>query len=516
MTGFNINSAQLNVNSASIKTTALYGAEAIDIEVQAHISKGLPGFIICGLPDKAISESKDRIRSVFAHLGIAFISKRLVVNMSPANIKKEGTHYDLPIALSILKVMNLIPQDCLNEYLIIGELSLNGTITKVPGALISALHANKQGMYLICSESNVAESSLGLPSDKIFGFKNLIEIIQYLNNPKESLYHNMPVNLDDTYGEAKYSYDMADVLGHDQAKRALEIAAAAGHHMLMIGSPGVGKSMLAMRMTSILPDLNREEAMSTASIHSISNVLDSKNIFRRPFREPHHNSSMSAMLGGGQNALPGEVSLSHNGVLFMDELTLWPVSVLNGLRESLETGYITVSRANAHYKYGAKYQLIAAANPCPCGKAYDEDVVCAKLPHCSQNYLGRIPGPIVDRISIIISMQSQDPWIANQVNKSESSDVIRERVIGARLRQSDRYAEKKLSLNNEISGSDFDILDITSSSIDILNRFARQQKLSNRGYDNVRKLSRTIADLDGADFVLEPHMLEAIGLCNRI
>lgn len=497
-------------NSASVKTLALHGTEAIDVEVQAHISSGLPGFIICGLPDKAISESRDRIRSAFAHLGIAFVSRRLVINMSPANIRKEGTHYDLPIALAILKVMDLVPKNCSDEHLVIGELSLNGAFMHVPGTLVSAIHAERTGQRLICPKVCEAEAVVGAPG-KIIGLQNLIELIEYLNGRMHiDTAVDCTRNTHAGYGK-RHHLDMSDVLGHDSAKRALEIAAAGGHHILMVGSPGVGKSMLAMRMLSILPDLDKDEAIDTAAIYSIAGMMQDRDIFQRPFRDPHHNASIPAMLGGGQNASPGEVSLANNGILFMDELTLWPPSVLNGLRESLETGYITVSRANAHYKYKARYQLVAAANPCPCGKAYDADVVCSKLPNCSKNYLQRIPGPIMDRISLVISLQQQETWLLKNLKPSESSEVIKARVVNARARQKQRYADKYMLLNNDITSASMDLLHVSSSALDLLNKFAAKHKLSGRGYFNAQKLARTIADLGDCDDVKDEHMLEALG-----
>jgi magnesium chelatase family protein len=363
-----------------MNTVAFNGIEVIEVQVQVSISQGMPAFIICGLPDKAVNESRDRIRSALASLGMALPARRIVVNMSPANIPKEGSHYDLPIMLGLLQALDVISPTAMSEYIALGEIALDSNLVPVPGVLIAAIHTQQKNKKLICPEKCASEAACG-GSIEIIPARNLLDIIGYFKG-RQSFSKPLPKQM-----ERQDFGDMRDIVGNQSIKRVLEIAAAGGHHLLMIGSPGVGKSMCAKRLGSILPDLSIPEALEVSMIHSIAALTQNGLIMQRQVREPHHNASMASILGGGRDCKPGEISLAHRGLLFLDEITLWPSSILNGLRESLETGYISISRANAHVKYPAQYQLIAAMNPCPCGKAYDQDVKCSKLPDCANYYM---------------------------------------------------------------------------------------------------------------------------------
>lgn len=491
-----MNQAQLSISN----TVAFNGVEVVPVEVQVSIGKGMPGFVICGLPDKAINESKDRIRSALTSLGIALPAKRIVVNMSPANIPKEGSHYDLPITLGLLQAIGILPSDSLLDYISIGELALNSNLTKIPGALISAVYAFAARKKLICPYDCGGEAACGGDLE-IVAASNLMQVINHLTGKK---LRDSPKPQKEAEPESKA--DMSDIIGNQSAKRALEIAAAGGHHMLMIGSPGVGKSMLAMRLPGILPQLSTKDALEVSMIHSVAGLVNNGLITRRPFREPHHNSSTAAILGGGRECKPGEISLAHRGVLFLDEITLWSTSVLNGLRESLETGSISVARANAHVKYPAQYQLIAAMNPCPCGKAYEPDVHCTKLPHCVQNYMNRIPGPILDRFGIVMQVSRVNPW-DRDTQVPETSAIVRRRVEKSIQIQRDRQQ----SMNNQNIPSNADqFFLIEDDAAKLLDKTAAAKNLSNRKYYNAKRIARSIADLAASKSIQVDHVLEAL------
>lgn len=488
-----------------MNTVAFNGIDVLDVQVQVSISQGMPAFIICGLPDKAINESRDRIRSALSALGMALPARRIVVNMSPANIPKEGTHYDLPIMLGLLQALDILSPTALNDYIALGELALDSNLISVPGILIAAIHAQQYGKKLICPEKCSGEAACG-GNIEIIPARNIAQIISYFKG-SQSFQRPIPKEMErEDFG------DMRDIIGNQSIKRALEIAAAGGHHLLMIGSPGVGKSMCAKRLGSILPDLSIREALEVSMIHSIAGLTRNGLIMQRQVREPHHNASVASILGGGRDCKPGEISLAHKGLLFLDEITLWSPSILNGLRESLETGYISISRVNSHVKYPAEFQLIAAMNPCPCGKAYESDVRCSKLPHCAQNYLSRIPGPILDRFSMIIQVGRVNPWDKHE-KTGETSSVIKQKIHNSMQIREGRGQEKS---NQVISGTSDHYFKLTESTMKILDKIASSKNLSNRQYYNVKRISRTIADLACSDIVETEHIMEAftyIGNC---
>ena len=475
-------------------TVAFSGIEVLEVQVQISISSGMPAFIICGLPDKAVNESRDRIRSALGSIGIALPARRIVVNMSPANVPKEGSHYDLPIALGLLQALQIVPSSIL-DYVVLGELALDSRLISVPGVLIAAIHAQQSNRKLICPSACGGEASGGGPID-ILPANNLTEIIQYFKGG-----YSFPKPVPNQCPREDFG-DMSDIIGNQSVKRVLEIAAAGGHHLLMIGSPGAGKSMCAKRLGSILPDLSIPEALEVSMIHSIAGLKNDGLIFQRQVREPHHNASTASILGGGRDCKPGEISLAHKGVLFLDEVTLWAPSILNGLRESLETGYISISRVNAHVKYPAQYQLVGAMNPCPCGKAYEPDVVCSKLPMCAQNYINRIPGPILDRFSMVIQVNRVEPWHINKT-KGETSANIKKRIA-----ESIKFRQMRQDGPNQTMGA-FGNFALTEQALTILNELAQKRNLSNRKYYNLKRIGRTIADLVLSEEVQTDHILEA-------
>ena len=476
-----------------INTIAFNGLETQDVDLQVQISSGLPSFSIVGLPDKAVGESKERVRAALNSLGISLPAKRITINLAPADLLKEGSHYDLAVALGLLSCMQILPLEELSNYIALGELSLDGSILRVNGVLPAAIHANRKQKGLICPAAQGSEAVWsGL--EEIIAARNLLEIInhfkgtQLISKPqKESL-----------ISETRYA-DMSDVLGQESAKRALEIAAAGGHNMLMIGPPGSGKSMLASRMGGILPPLTAEEALETSIIHSIAGELkDGRICFERPFRAPHHNASTPSLVGGGRKAEPGEISLAHNGVLFLDELPEFSRASLEALRQPLENGFVTISRVNAHTTYPAKFQLIAAMNPCRCGNLGTPGFECPRAPQCGIEYQSKISGPLMDRIDLQIEVHAVSPWELSEAKHGESSKEIRKRVIAAREIQSKRFqalGHPELRTNSELKG---------------LIKYAAQNNISARGYHRILRLARTIADLQNSEKVLKQHLAEAL------
>ena len=492
-----------------INTIAFNGLETQDVDLQVQISSGLPSFSIVGLPDKAVGESKERVRAALNSLGISLPAKRITINLAPADLLKEGSHYDLAVALGLLSCMQILPLEELSNYIALGELSLDGSILRVNGVLPAAIHANRKQKGLICPAAQGSEAVWsGL--EEIIAARNLLEIInhfkgtQLISKPqKKSL-----------ISETRYA-DMSDVLGQESAKRALEIAAAGGHNMLMIGPPGSGKSMLASRMGGILPPLTAEEALETSIIHSIAGELkDGRICFERPFRAPHHNASTPSLVGGGRKAEPGEISLAHNGVLFLDELPEFSRASLEALRQPLENGFVTISRVNAHTTYPAKFQLIAAMNPCRCGNLGTPGFECPRAPQCGIEYQSKISGPLMDRIDLQIEVHAVSPWELSEAKHGESSKEIRKRVIAAREIQSKRFqalGHPELRTNSELKGKLLEqsvVLD--NDTEQLLIKYAAQNNISARGYHRILRLARTIADLQNSEKVLKQHLAEAL------
>ncbi|MFZ3580954.1 YifB family Mg chelatase-like AAA ATPase [Loktanella sp. DJP18] len=488
-------------------TVAFDGIDARLVQVQCAISPGLPGFAIVGLPDKAVSEARERVRAALTSMAIALPSQRISINLSPADLPKEGSHFDLPIALAVLAALEVVPHEEVSDIVALGELSLDGTLVPVVGALPAAVAAGDSDRSLMCPAACGAEAAW-VDSVRVIAPASLAQAISHLNG--------RAVLDPATPGEVTHDSGarcLSEVKGQERAKRALEIAAAGRHHMLLVGSPGSGKSMLAARIPGILPPLTPVEALETSMIHSLAGLLDAGGISRtRPFREPHHTASMAAIVGGGRGAKPGEISLAHNGVLFMDEFPEFPRAVLETLRQPIETGEVVVARANAHVRYPCRFMLVAAANPCKCGYLADAARACGRAPLCGDDYLGRISGPLMDRFDLRIEVPPVSFTDLDLPMGGETSAEIAARVATARGVQIDRYsAHPGMWANADAQGAVLEaVATPDAEGRDLLLRVADRFGLSARGYHRVLRVARTIADLDGSDAVRRNHVAEAV------
>ena len=492
---------------ARARTVAFDGIEARIVEAQCVLTPGLPAFHVVGLPDKAVSEARERVRAAFSSLSIALPPRRITINLSPADLPKEGSHFDLPIALALLAAIGVIPPETLAQSVSLGELALDGALVAVVGALPAAMAAAAEDYALICPKPCGAEAAwVGAAS--VFAPASLTEAIGHFTG-SAPLARATPGEVPRAPGLR----DLRDVKGQERAKRALEIAAAGRHHMLMVGSPGSGKSMLAARMPGIMPPLSAAEALETSMIHSLAGLLDEGGISRsRPFREPHHTASVAAIVGGGRGAKPGEISLAHNGVLFMDEFPEFPRTVLETLRQPIETGEVVVARANAHTRYPCRFLLIAAANPCRCGYLAEPARACARVPHCGEDYLGRISGPLMDRFDLRIEVPPVAWSDLDLPASGDGSAKIAARVAQARTVQATRFAgHEDHRVNADAEGAVLeDIATPDAEGRALLARVADRLGLTARGYHRVLRVARTIADLDGSDSVRQPHVAEAV------
>ncbi len=492
-----------------INTVTFNGLETLPVDLQVQISSGLPNFTIVGLPDKAIAESKERVRSAIQSLGLSLPAKRITINLSPADLLKEGSHFDLPVALGILSCMGIIPIEELSGYIAMGELSLDGSIVSVNGVLPVAMYANRTDKGLICPQKQGGEAAWSGLKD-IIAAPDLITLINHFKGVSLlTAPHPQPPKAPSKH------LDMSDVKGQESAKRALEIAAAGGHNLLMVGPPGSGKSMLAARLPSILPPLTPEEALETSMIHSVAGILKESGLcFERPFRDPHHNASTPSLVGGGRKAKPGEISLAHNGVLFLDELPEFDRATLEALRQPLENGYISIARVNTHAVYPAKFQLIAAMNPCRCGNLGIPELACPRAPKCALEYQSKISGPLLDRIDIHIEVPAVSPWKLSEGRSGENSESIRNRVIAARNIQKQRFLElgiTNLSTNAELKGQILEeAAPLENDAKTLLVTFADKNHLSARAYHRTLRLARTIADLQNSSNILKIHIAEAL------
>jgi magnesium chelatase family protein len=494
---------------AHVYTVAFQGIEAREVDVQVHIGDGGGAggsFTIVGLADKAVAESRERVRAALSAIGLALPFQRITVNLAPADLPKEGSHYDLPIALALLAAMGVLPASELMGYVALGELSLDAAITGVMGVLPAALAASEQNRGLICPAANGPEAAFAggieiLATPSLLGLINHMKGVSVLTQPEPKLAEG-----------GRAIPDLRDVKGQESAKRALEIAAAGGHNLLMIGPPGAGKSMLAQRLPGLLPPLDAREALEISMVQSLAGELEGGSISRRrPFRNPHHSASMAALVGGGLKVKPGEVSLAHLGVLFLDELPEFQRGVLDSLRQPIETGEAVVARANAHVRYPARFQLVAAMNPCRCGYLSDPSQTCGRAPKCAVDYQSRISGPLFDRIDIHVEVASVSAADLSLPPAAEGNAEVAARVAAARDIQRERYAGHGLRTNAEAEGELLDkVARPDAAGSKLLTEAAERMKLSARGYHRVLKVARTIADLAGAASVGKPHLAEAL------
>ena len=489
--------------AARTTTIALEGAEARLVDVQVQIAGGgQPVFAVVGLADKAVAESRERVRAAFSALGLSMPGNRLIVNLAPADRPKEGSHFDLPIALAILAEMGILPKDIAQDYLAFGELGVDASLAATPGALPAALAAHAADLGFICPAECGSEAAWAGGDLAILAPGSLIQLINHFKGT-QMLTRPVPGELVSDGSDN----DLKQVKGQEGAKRALEIAAAGGHNLLMIGPPGSGKSMLAERLPGLLPPLEADELLKVSMIHSVAGLLERGSLTRnRPFRAPHHSASMAAMVGGGPRAKPGEASLAHHGVLFLDELPEFHPQVLDSLRQPLETGEITVARANAHITYPARFQLIAAMNPCRCGTAGQDGVSCRRGPRCAIDYQARLSGPLVDRIDLQIPVPAVTPADLALPPPAEGSAEAAARVAAARSAQAERGA-----LNAHLKTDQLDhVAEPDRAGQTLLLKAAESQNLTARSYHRVLRVARTIADLEGCDMVRRVHIAEAL------
>ena len=493
-----------------VTTVAFRGIEAVPVDVQVQVAPGLPAFAIVGLPDKAVGESRERVRAALHASGLALPPKRIVVNLAPADLPKEGSHYDLPIALGLMAAIGALPADQLTDYVVLGELALDGTITPVAGVLPSAIAANGMDRGLICPHASGPEAAWASRDMDIIAPRSLIAVANHFKGTQimarpEAAIAEAPALLP----------DLAEIKGQETAKRALEVAAAGGHNLLMVGPPGAGKSMLASRLPSILPPLVPAELLEVSMIASIAGELtDAKLSNRRPFRAPHHSASMAAMVGGGLRIRPGEASLAHHGVLFLDELPEFAPPVIDSLRQPLETGEIAIARANNHVTYPARFQLVAAMNPCRCGLAGVPGHSCARGPRCAADYQARLSGPFLDRIDLRLEVPAVSAADLIGPASAETSAAVAERVAQAREIQRQRFrAIGGVAGATNARASTGEIEKIVRADADataLLRDAAESLRLSARGYHRVLKVARTLADLEAAEAVGRLHVAEAL------
>lgn len=506
-----------------IRTVAFRGIEALSVEVQVQLSGGVPGFSIVGLADKAVAESRERVRSALSSLGLSLPAKRITVNLAPADLQKEGSHFDLPIGLGVLVCMDVLDAETVGEFLVLGELGLDGRISEVAGILPASMHAVASDLGIICPAACGSEA-MWAGDLNVVAASHLLDLVNHLRGKKLIA---TPLKSVSDLRKDTILPDLSDIKGQEGAKRVLEIAAAGGHNLLMCGPPGAGKSMLAARLPSILPILTASERLELSMIQSVAGLLHGGiSESARPYRDPHHSASMAAMVGGGSKAKPGEISLAHGGVLFLDELPEFQRVVLEALRQPLESGTVAVARANMHISYPAKFQFVAAMNPCRCGYLGDDERSCSRAPKCGEDYRNRLSGPLLDRVDLHIEVPGVTPESLDAFRESaERSREVRARVIAARdiqyqrlekLKEYFKDAKDAPNLDNVHCNADAEgkvlecILDIDKDAYNLALQFAKNTRLSARAFHRTLRVTRTIADLAASANITVAHIQEAL------
>ncbi|GBQ06828.1 YifB family Mg chelatase-like AAA ATPase [Acetobacter cerevisiae] len=487
--------------NSRIRSFAFAGIEARPVWVEVQISSGLPAFLIVGLPDKAVAEARERVRASLTSMGMALPAKRIVINLVPADIPKEGSHFDLPIALALLCAMEVLPYEEVSRFAALGELSLDGRLNPVAGVLSASIEASAMSLGLICPAMQAEEALCG-GDIAILGAPTLLALINHFTGLQVLTPPAFSERAPDSSSERLP--DLSEIKGMETGRRALEIAAAGGHSILLSGPPGAGKSMLAARLPSLLPDLTQRESLDVSRIYSAAGLLKGGRPIRRPpFRDPHHSATLPALVGGGSKARPGEISLADHGILFLDELPEFSRAALEALRQPLETGRVSIARAALHVTYPARFQLIAAMNPCRCGYLGDASKECRKAPRCGEDYMARLSGPLLDRIDIHVAMQPFEPLDYLSGPSGEASAPVAERVQVARQRQ---YARHDGMKNAQAT---LEQMPITEAAQALAQKVATRFRFSARGYTRMIRVARAIADLAGETEIQSPHVAEA-------